>query len=140
MLLLVSIIAGAISYASAQFLWYAPFAFGPEYLRSKNKDEDSAVDVVTEPGARFQFFLGIMIPALLMGVALVALKTVTDRIVGTAIGFLVFTAVLGLVLCLPKYVKAIFFKRRPERLVVIQDGALFFGLLGAAFAIIGSTV
>ncbi len=140
MVLLLTILAGAVSYASVQFLWYAPFVFGPTYLSGTAQSEDDVVKVVAKPGSKAPFIFGIIIPALLTSAALVALKTVTDRMLLANGGFLLFALALSLSLSLPKYLVAFFSGRRPERLVLIQDGALLFGLLGAAFAIVGSTI
>lgn len=140
MVLLLTILAGAVSYASVQFLWYAPFVFGPAYLSGTARSEDDAVEAVAKPGSKAPFIFGIIIPALLTSAALVALKTVTDRMFLANGGFLLFALALGLSISLPKYLVAFFSGRRPERLVLIQDGALLFGLLGAAFAIVGSTI
>lgn len=137
--LIFSVLAGAVSYASVQFLWYAPFAFGPTYLRGTGGSEDEAVEAVVKSGFKAPFIFGIIIPALLTSAALVALKIITDRMLLANGGFLLFALALGLSVSLPKYLIAFFSGRRPERLVLIQDGVLLFGLLGAAFAIVGST-
>jgi|GEM_PF-5026770 len=135
------IIAGAVSYAAAQFLWYGPFAFGSSALRSDGISEDVAVEAaLSDANRQSRVYFGIIIPAILISTALVALRVIADRWLGTAAGFLLLSFLLWFGVSMPKYLAALVSGRGLERRLLIQDGALLFGLLGSAFAIIGSTV
>lgn len=141
MVIFLAILAGAISYACAQILWYAPFAFGPHRLALTRETEDRVVDsVMYDSGRGARILMGIVLPAVLSSFALVTLKVLTDRMFLSPVSFLLAVFVLGIAVALPKYVGGLLARRKPGQLMLIQDGALIFGLLSAAFAIIGSTV
>lgn len=134
------LVSGAVAYAMVQFLWYAPFAFGTYHLRQQGMTvEGAAEEVMTHPERRTRLWFGVLIPAFLTSFALMALREVTDQMLGTQKGFLTLVFLLGLAVCLPKYLVALFRQSKPQTLVLIQDGALLVSLLATAFAIILST-
>ena len=133
-----SIIAGVASYMAAQLLWYAPFAFGPEYLRTRGITEDETSEIASKPGYEGEVFASVIVPAFLMSMALVTLKTVTDQFIGTNRGFLFFSLLLGSAVSVPKYIFAYSAGRRLEQRSFIQEGAFLLSFLATVFAIIGS--
>ncbi len=134
------VVAGAFAYALAQFLWYAPFAFGRERLRLDGISEDQAIErAAIDPKALSHFFWGVVTPAFLASFALAMLKGIVDQLFGTNRGFLIFVGVLGISVSLPKYIAGLFTGRSADRLVMIHDGAMLCSLMATAFAIILST-
>lgn len=135
-----TILAGALSYTAVQFLWYAPFAFGREHIESGGMTESEvAARATMDPRALGRFFGGVVVPAFLASFALVALKGISDRLIGTPMGFFLLTGAMGVGVSIPKYLMAMIAGRQPDRLVMIHDGAMLCSLLAAAFAIILST-
>ena len=71
---LAPILFGALAYSLAQFIWYSPFWFGPAWRRTQGVSSESVYQAAVAPGWVGRIVAGVIVPALLTSLALVALE------------------------------------------------------------------
>lgn len=80
--------------------------------------------------------IGIVLPSFLTSMALVTLFAVLARAGLGQRESVTWALILPVLVAAPKYLRSLFFWRRLETLVMIQDGALIIGAWAASGAII----
>jgi hypothetical protein len=133
--MLIQIVAGALAFALAQFIWYSPLFFGPLWRQSHGLTPVAAYEAAVSPGWGVRWIMGSVVPACLTSMALVALALVLDRAGWgprvSIVGMLAFPSLV----VLPKYLRSLFVLRLLDTTVIIQDGALLVGTWAAVGAL-----
>lgn len=130
------ILSGSLAYSIAQFIWYSPFWFGPAWRRTQGVSSESVYQAAVAPGWVGRIVAGIIVPALLTSLALVVLERMLDRSLPGAGVFIAASLVLVVSVSAPKYIRAAISQHWPDAAVRLQDGALWFGVMAAAVAIV----
>lgn len=134
--LFISILFGAVAYALVQFLWYSAPLFGPMWCKECGLPKEALHQAAFEPGRTMRVMIGIVLPSFLTSMALVTLFAVLARAGLGQRESVTWALILPVLVAAPKYLRSLFFWRRLETLVMIQDGALIIGAWAASGAII----
>lgn len=131
--MLVSLLVGTGVYMLAQFVWYAPFGFGPLWSRYRKATPVSGESPLALPGFVTPSVRGILLPALIISLALHVFRIMTPRL-GSA-SFLFGVLVLWCLVVAGKHLlKSI--GEAERRRWFIEDGALLWSLLWVAEVVI----
>ncbi|MGB4943331.1 MAG: hypothetical protein WBO92_04465, partial [Candidatus Moraniibacteriota bacterium] len=78
--LFLPILSGALAYALVQFLWYSPFLFGSLWRLQRGLSAEAVSREATGVGWGGRTLTGIVVPALLVSMSLIALSLVLSRV------------------------------------------------------------
>ena len=127
-----SFVIGTAVYILAQFLWYAPFAFGPLWSRYGKGAPESESPVLL-PVCVPQSIRGIILPAILISLTLHVLHIMLSH--SDTVGFLSGVLTLWFFVVLPKYVRRNINTAQRQKWY-IEDGALLWSLLWVSASIL----
>jgi hypothetical protein len=131
--MLLSILIGTGVYILAQFFWYSPWAFGPQWSRHQKTAPVSSDEPLALPGFMTPNMRRIVLPALIVSFALHVFRTMT---IGFGLsGFFFGTVILWLGVVARKYLKKEIAVGEREKWL-IEDGALLWSLSLVAVSVV----